>query len=233
MTRAEIITTIRGLTNENSTDSGALLSDSGNLLEFINDAQEQVVADVMPFMRDHLMGSETVTLIAGTANYALTGPLWQVYKVEIATTGDAPREIDIIDQYEKPFHAYTGDTTAEPLACYFIGDTIYFVPTPSAAATTYARVWFVKPEAVSMAVGGPTLLPPVAHRLIAYQAASLIAVMMGKDPSPYQLLYAQKLQAVQRVWAGRYQQRPRFVKDSIIDRGAIDSRLRVDNDKDW
>ena len=72
MTRAEILADVRNLINEASGDAGALLSDSGNMLTFLADAQEQCVLDLMGIMPTSFLGSENVTLIAGTANYALT-----------------------------------------------------------------------------------------------------------------------------------------------------------------
>jgi hypothetical protein len=218
MTRAEILADVRNLVGEQSGDAGALLSDSGNMLTFLADAQEQAVLDLMPIMPSAFLSSENVTLIAGTANYALTGPLWQVWKVERTVTGEPPSEIRIIDPSELQLYMNTGDTESDPHTCYFMGDSIYFVPTPSTAKTNYAKVWIIKPETVTMASGGPTLMPAVTHKLIVYQMCALIATMLERDPSPYMALYARRLQMVAKVWNARFQSATRFVNAGVNER---------------
>jgi hypothetical protein len=232
MTRAEILADVRNLINEASGDAGALLSDSGNMLTFLADAQEQCVLDLMGIMPTSFLGSENVTLIAGTANYALTGPLWQVWKVERTVTGEPPIELEIIDPIDLAYHMNTGDTEADPHCVYFIGDTIYFVKTPSTAKTNYAKVWIIKPEAVTMASGGPTLMPPVTHKLIVYQMCVLIATMLERDPTPYIALYARRLQMVDKTWRGRFQSQPRFVRASAHERQGYRGSSE-DTDRTW
>jgi hypothetical protein len=232
MTRAEILADVRNLINEASGDAGALLSDTGNMLTLLADAQEQSVLDLMPIMPTAFLGNENVTLIAGTANYALTGPLWQVWKVERTVTGESPIEMTIIDPADLAYYMDTGDTEADPTVCYFMGDTLYFVPTPSTAKTNYAKVWIIKPEAVTMASGGPTLMPAVTHKLIVYQMCALIATMLERDPSPYMALYARRLQMVAKVWNARFQSQPRFVRPAVTERQAYHGNSE-DYDRDW
>jgi hypothetical protein len=232
MTRAEILADVRNLINESANDTGALLSDSGNMLTLLADAQEQSVLDLMGIMPTAFLGSENVTLIAGTANYALTGPLWQVWKVERTVTGDPPIELEIIDPIDLAYHMDTGDTEADPHAVYFMGDTIYFVKTPSTAKTNYAKIWIIKPEAVTMASGGPTLMPPVTHKLIVYQMCALVATMLERDPTPYMALYARRLQMVDKVWRGRFQSQPRFVRASAHERQGYRGSSE-DTDRTW
>jgi len=235
MTKAEILASVRYAVNEVSTDAGALLGDTTNLLDFVNDAMEQVILDLVPSMPGQFLTSENVTLIANQANYTLTNSFIQIYKVERNVTGDSPREIEIIDPLEIQYYMKTGDTTAEPAACYFMGDTLYFVPTPSAAATSYAKVWEVVREAATMATAGPTYIPSIAHRLIVYQTASIVQKMLGNDAGSNRFLelYARRLDQVKKTWTGRYQQKARYIRDSSIERSIVDTRSRVDYDKDW
>jgi hypothetical protein len=235
MTKAEILSSVRYACNETSTDTGGLLSDTGNLADFLNDAMEQVTLDLFPTMPGQFLTSENVTLVANQANYTLTNSFIQIYKVEKNITGENPREIAIIDPLEIQYYMATGDTDGEPNACYFVGDTLYFVPTPSAAYTNYAKVWEVVREAATMATAGPTYIPAIAHRLIVYQAASIVQKMMGNDAGSNRFLelYARRLEQVRKVWTGRFQQNPRFIRDSSLERSAVDTRLSVDYDKDW
>jgi hypothetical protein len=228
MTKAEILTATRALVNEVSGDAGALLSDTVNLLEYINDSMEHVVLDLLEFMPEEFLASQTVSLVAGTANYDLNPlaatPFYQVFKVEKNVTGDAPKEIRIINQLEKSYRTDVGETEAEPTACYFIGDVIYFVPTPSTTTANYARVWLVMAEAATMATDGPAYIPVPAHRLIVYRAASLVATMLEANSTRFDNLYAQRLAAVRNVWIRRFRSQPRFVMPSIEERVAKSGR---------
>jgi hypothetical protein len=218
MTKAELLAATRNIVGEQSGDAGALLSDTGNLLEFLVDATEQVALDLLPIMPTAFRSSENVTLIAGTANYALTGPILQIEKVERTVTGEPPIELEILDPIDLAYHTDTGETEADPHAVYFIGDTIYFVKTPSTAKTNYAKVWFYKAEPSTLGTDGPTMIPSYAHRLIVYKACAIIATMMERDTSPYMALYAHRLGMVQRVWAGRFQSQTRHVRESSHER---------------
>ena len=232
MTLEQILTDIRNLINEQATDAGALLSDAGNMLTFVGDATEQVVLDLLPTMPSAFRSSENVTLIAGTANYALTGPILQIEKVERTVTGEPPTELEIIDPIDLAYHTDTGETEADPHAVYFIGDTLYFVKTPSTAKTNYAKVWFYKAEAATMVSGGPALIPAYAHRLIIYKACAIIATMLERDTSPYMALYAHRLGMVTRVWNGRFQSQTRFVRPSAHERQGYRGSSE-DTDRTW
>jgi hypothetical protein len=232
MTKAEILAAVRNIVGEQSGDAGALLSDTGNLLEFVHDATEQTVLDLLPSMQSAFRASENVTLIAGTAGYALTGPILQIEKVERTVTGEPPTELEIIDPIDLAYHTDTGETEADPHSVYFIGDTIYFIKTPSTAKTNYAKVWFYKAEAATMVTGGPALIPAYAHRLIVYKACAIIATMLERDTNPYMALYAHRLGMVTKVWNGRFQSQTRFVRPSAHERQGYRGSSE-DTDRDW
>lgn len=218
MTKTELLAAVRNIVGEQTGDAGALLVDATNLTEFVQDATEQTVLDLLPVMPSAFRSSENVTLIAGTPNYALTGPILQIEKVERTVTGDPPIELEIIDPIDLAYHGETGDTEVDPHAVYFIGDSIYFVRTPAEAKTNYAKVWFFKSEAATMVSGGPALIPSYAHRLIVYKACAIIATMLERDTNPYMALYAHRLGMVTKVWNGRFQSQTRFVRPSAHER---------------
>lgn len=226
MTLAEIKTATRNLVNVQSTDTGATLTDT-ILTDVVNDAAEEVVLDLVPIMLHQFLGTENITLVAGTANYSLTAEFLQIYKIEKNVTDDSPTEITIIDPLDKQFVHTIGETIEEPIYCYFIGNAIYFVPTPSAAKTNYAKVYFVRPEAATIVTDGPTYIPRIAHRLIVYKAATNAGIMYDADVGPYIALYQKRLMAITRVWAERYHQKPRFVRPSVHERATLDARDRA------
>lgn len=233
MTLAEILASTRNLVNEQSTDAGALLSDVGNLLDFVNDAAEQVVMDLLPHMPHMFCVTEDVNLVANTGSYAVTAEFLQVYKVERNVTGKSPKEIPIIDPLKHQFYAKTGETQEYPWGVWFQGKTMYCRPTPSKSTTAYIKLYLVVPEAASMAVAGPTYIPRVAHRLIIYWAAYLAATSIGVDPTRYLVLYQKRLQQTLKVWRDRYQQEPRFLRESVLDRMVYDDREPYYYDTEW
>lgn len=232
MNKAELISTTRYLTNELSTDSGALLDDATNLLDFLGDAIEQVVLDLIPTCPSVFLDTEDITLVANDNDYDLTAEFWQIYKVERYETNKAPKEIAIIDPLQLQFETNVGDTEASPDACYFMGSTIYFVKIPS-EAKAYARVYYIKPEATTIATAGPAVLPRVAHRLIPLYASALIAEMLGHDPAKFLGLYAMRLNSVKKVLRGRFQQSVRFVRPGVRERISVDTRDKVLYDIEW
>ncbi len=233
MTKQEIIDAVRYLVNEKSTTAGAHLSDAGNLLEFIHSAVEDVVMDLMDFMPGQLAVAENITLIAHQANYTLTNAFWQIFKIEKNITGGAPKEIEIIDPLDTQFEMNVGEEVAEPPACYFMGDTIYFTPAPSAAYANYARAILIRPEAATLPTGGPTYIPVPAHRLIVYKAAELVAVSLKASTIDFERLYAMRRELVRNTWLKRYRQQPRYVKRDADVRRAYDARDRALVDTEW
>ncbi len=153
-------------------------------------------------------------------------PFLQIDKVERYVTGQPPREIRIIDSLDLQDHTNIGDSEADPDACYFIGDTMYFVETPS-AAKEYVRVWMVRQEPTTIPNTGPKYIPRIAHRLIVYRTMLNIGELEGVSVARFGRLYDERLKKITRVWAGRYQQEPRFVRPSVSSRRAGDARDRA------
>jgi len=232
MTRAEITEEVKNLITSVANTSNVQLDGSFNYMGFINDAMEQVMLELVPVMPGQFLTSENVTLIANQANYTLTNAFWQIWKVERTVTGEPPIEFEIIEPLDFAYHTETGDTEADPHAVYFIGDTIYFIKTPSAAKTNYAKVWEIRPEAATMLTTGPAYIPAPAHRLIVYQAAILACQMLGANPSSIERLYARRLIMVEKVWRGRFQSQPRFVRASSHERQGYRGSSE-DRDVDW
>ncbi|HET6453475.1 MAG TPA: hypothetical protein VFI02_03645 [Armatimonadota bacterium] len=233
MLLTEILASVRNLVNELSTDAGALLSDSGNLLDFANDAAEQVVLDLLPHMPQMFCITEDVDLVANTGSYTITAEFLQVYKVERNVTGKSPKEIPIIDPLKHQFYAKTGETQEFPWGVWFLGDTMHVRPIPNVNTTGYIKLYLVVPEAAAIAAGGPVYIPRTAHRLVVYWAAYLAATAIGVDPTRYLVLYQKRLQQTLKVWRDRYQQEPRFLRESVLDRMVYDDREPYYYDTEW
>ena len=233
MTKQDILDAVRNLVREHESETGGVLDNEANLFEYICDATEAVVMDLMPFMPEQFLTSETVTLVKDQANYTLTNEYWMIYKVEKNVTDEAPQELEIIDPLQFQFYTNVGETEESPTAVYFLGSTIYFVKTPSTAKTAYARVWGVRPEATEMLVTGPQYMPRMAHRLIVYKACELVAISLEAETSKYEALYTKRFASVIKLWSQKFISQPRYVQAGLNLRRTVDARDSVFYDKDW
>jgi len=233
MTLAQIIQYIRNLINEQSTDAGAKLADAGNMLTFIEDASEDVVLDLLPYGGDLLLGKEDITLIANQQNYSLTAEWLHIIKLERLTTDKSPRPLIPIDVNEQHYYTNNGETEATPDHWMLVGTEIYFVKTPSTAATDYARAWFLQPEVTTMVAGGPAIIPRVIQKLICVDACIKIAVAFEADTKPFQMLYNRKVKNAKYLLSGAVQQKPRFVKPGFYERSQVTDQQAVLYDVEW
>ena len=232
MTKAAIITSIRNLANEISTDAGAFLEDANNVTDFADDAAELVVLDLVEFMPTRFLDYEDINLIKGTAGYALTKEWLQIWSLNKNVTSDSPIPIPYADIQDVARYQYVGETAEEPDGWYLKGLTITFVPTPSVAKAAYARAWLVTPEAATIATAGPTMIPRVAHRLIVYMACILVGVALEANTSKFENLYNYRLKKTKDVIGAQIQQQPRFLNPSVAERSLISSRDRAFFDTD-
>lgn len=233
MTKAQIIQAIRYHANELSTDVGALLSNTGNMLEFLEDAVEQVVIDLLGIYPNELLTYEDVSLVAADYDYTLTTEFWQILKIEKTVAGENETEMDIMDQLSAQYYKVHDETSEKPFAANIIGGVLYVWPIPSAAITNYIRVWGIRPEATTMPDAGPAYLPRVTHRLIVYWAVTLIAKMVGVKADRWLELYQYRLQRVRDMQKDKFQQAPRFVRESSVERTTRDTREKAFYDVDW
>lgn len=234
MTLAQIRTAIHNILKEYSTDSGALL-ESGDVLidDFISAAAEDVVLDLVQFLPESFLTSENVTLVADTQNYTLSTEYLQIWSAQKNVSDDSPCPIYEIPIVDRELYEYVGQTDPEPLRFYRKGDDVYFVPTPSAAVTDYAKFWLVAAETAAMVTAGPVYIPRVAHRLIVYKASELIAIMCGdkKVEASLTRVYEMKFGRVRGVLGVRNQSQPRFLRGSQVDFGG--TRDRTEYDPNW
>lgn len=229
MTKSELVISTRNLVSAQVPRAKGSLPDAV-LLDLINDATEEVVLDLVPFMPLQFCGTETISLVNGTGSYALSNEYLEIYKVEKNVSDNNPTEIEIIDPLDKQFAHYVDETEDEPKQCYFLGDTVYFVPTPSADKTDYVKIYFVRPEAAVIATAGPSYIPRTAHRLICYKAATLAAGLYGGDVNFFISLYRKRLKAFLDVYNRKFQQKVRFVRPSVSSRITRDTRENIDWD---
>jgi len=233
MTKAAIISYARTLVNEISTDAGTLLADAGNVLEILEDAVEQVVLDLAEIYPNELQASELVSMVANDKDYTLTNEYLQILKIEKCVTGENPTEMEIIDPLQRQYIETHGETHARPYGAYVVNGVLFIYPTPSAALTNYVQVWGIKAEATTMVDAGPSAIPRHAHRLICYWMAMLVANILGADEKRFAQLYQYRLQKLLSVQSGKFQQSPRFVKESSVERTTRDTRERAFADRDW
>jgi hypothetical protein len=218
MTKAQIRTAVRNLLNDQETDAGTLFPSNNVLLDaFIDSALEIVTLDLMEWTREDLLSYEDITLVSGTATYALTKEYVQIVCLKTNTSGNSSEIIPYYDTIDELRYKTAGET-GEPRGWTLSGDDIYVSPTPSVAATSWARAWIITPEAATMATGGPTKLPRTSHQLIGFKAAVLAAVSQeSKVAKTLEALYQGHLNTVRKILSNRVLGQPRFVRSGIED----------------
>jgi len=232
MTLAEIRTAVRNLLKESQTDEGTIFPSGDVLLDFfINMACELVVLDLAEFMPEVFLDYEDISLEAAEPEYTLTAEWMRAWAMMKNVTNESPTIIPYINIQELPTAMHTGETAADPEAWTLKGDTVIFVPTPSAAKTDYARFWYIAPEAATMVSGGPAIIPRMAHKLIPLQACMIICAMDGADKTRWETLYGYTAQRIRDTYQFRVQQQPRFIGGSIFDKTGGDTRDRAFFDK--
>lgn len=227
MNQAAIRQAVRDIVKEDETDTGTLLPSGDALLDrFIEWAIENVTLDLIDWLpeKQDFIDYEDITLVANQANYTLTAEWLQMWCMQKNVTDKSPRQIDYIDVSQMPFNMNIGETAEHPTGWYLDGTTIYFVPTPSTAATNYARCWMIVPEGTTMAAGGPAYIPRIAHKLIVWQAAILIGIMNEYDIRTHIAMYQNMLDKVVGVVGYKIQQQPRFLKESMFEKSTVSSR---------
>ena len=159
MTKSEIYSAVRNILNEQSEDAGALLKGESNLADFVNDATEQVVLDLLPDMPRQFCRTELVSLVANDEDYTLANEFWMILKVEKNVTDDMPVPVDIISPLQADEYTKVAETADEPTAVFFVGSTMYVRPIPATAKANYLKIYEVVPEAAALADTGPVYVP--------------------------------------------------------------------------
>jgi hypothetical protein len=179
--------------------------------------------------------ADSLTAEAAGASVTITqdDPFWQIDKVERNVTDENPEEIEIIDPLEAQFYHYVDETEENPRRCFFLGNTLYFRPIPSAAKTNYVKIYMTRREPITMPTNGPAYIPSPAHRLIIYRACELIGTILEANITSFQILYARRFEGIRKVWKTRYQTKPRFIRESITERARLDTRERAFTDPSW
>ena len=174
-----------------------------------------------------------MSLVANDVDYTLTTEFWQILKVAKTVAGENETEMDILDELSHQYFETHDETSEKPFGAKIVGSTLYVYPKPSVSITNYIRIWGIRPEAVTLPDLGPAYLPRVTHRLIVLWATSLVAISVGVKPDRWTNLYERRLQKIKDMQKDKFQQAPRFVRESVVERTTRDTRERVVADLDW
>jgi len=182
---------------------------------YLDSALDLVTLDLAKIIPESFIVAENITLVADQNNYTLTAAWLQVWDFQKNVTGDNPVPITYLGVHERAGNEYVGQTDPEPWGWYYMGETICFVPTPSAAKTNYAKIFVIAKDAVTIPTAGPTYIPAIAQRLIPLKAAVFVALANGNNmASSYEVMYRQMLSSVEKVLSSRVQGQPRFLTGS-------------------
>lgn len=159
--------------------------------------------------------------------------VWMIRNILRNISDKKPKEISVIETDGQLYYENVGETEAEPMQVMLIEEELYFVKTPSAAYTDYAKVWFVRPEMFNLPTYGPVYLPRAAHRMISFKAAAKITVMRKGNPSVFEAFYSERLRKVRKILEAFDQQTTMHVKEDPLERMARDDREQYVVDYGW
>lgn len=232
MTLATLRSAVRNLVREQSSDTGALFVADNILLDyFINAACATVVLDLSKECPHLFLTYEDITITANTQTYTLTKSWLQIWSMNRKVTGKAPWPLQYIPWSSEARLINSGDTASEPAAYTVVGQSIYFIPTPSTTTAGYCRAWIIEPEADPIVTNGPTKIPAIAQHLIPYQAMIQINSMLETTMQTWAAIYGAMLKKVVDVLGNPIQGQPRFLGPSFADTLGSDGREKAFYDK--
>jgi len=226
MTKDAMRTLVRNLFKETSTAVGALYPSDNVLIDLVLDMSMTLVCmDLAVFLPHEFLTSETISLLANTASYTLTGSPLQYWAMLRNITGETPRPIRWIDPGLVATRMTVGEKHENPNRWYHTGEkTITFVPTPSVAKANYAKILYISAEAATMGTNGPAYIPTPLHSLVPLKAVELTCSITETNPISFQRIYAMFINQGIRLYGPRVQNEPKFLNPDPAELEYLDSR---------
>jgi hypothetical protein len=225
MDQAALRTAVRSLIKEDQTETGALFPADNILIDFyLALGLNAVTLDIMHFAPDLYYKTELVSLTANTPDVTLTNEPVRIYAFMKNVAGSRPKSLRYLQPGQQTIMMDTGETIAEPENWTLSGKkTITFFATPSAAKTSYAKMYMSVNDV--MLTTGPTYLPEALHYMLALKAASFVGVMNGTgDQVAYDNAYQKMMSQARLLYGARIQGQPKFVLESSEAMRLYDSR---------
>lgn len=223
----------RNLINEQSSATGARFPSNNTLLDFfIGLALDIVVLDLANDIPESFLSVEAIALVANQNDYTLTTPWLQIWDIQKSTSGETPFPMIYLPVQDRMKAEYQGQTAGEPDYWYYLGETIYIVPTPSTSIADYCTAIVVLKDYFGGA-GSDTLyvIPDIAKKLIGIMAAILGLDSYGAETGTLPAIYQKLLARVSGVLGHVVQGQARYLigADQVLG----NTRERTEYDPNW
>lgn len=173
----------------------------GELVEYLNEAQEFVAAQLMSMYENFFVTATTLTTVSGTELYDLPSDFISAKKVEWVNSA-APSELMPIKFEERNYYLLQNQTLFYTLygywssVYYLLNNQIGILPIPTSNENDAIKIWYVKRLADMDGASATTSEIPVElHRLVVIHAT----VMALEKPDAAQYISDRILQ----VWRER------------------------------
>lgn len=221
MTLTELIALSKSYFGESANVVGSAFATADWTL-FINKAYEEVLNDIVNLGSTFPRTTQTLSWVAGTAEYNLTTEPLRIHLVESGWESGAlvsqRRKIYPMDRYyADEYWRQASSGITKPPFWYLTGTkTIGFVPTPSESKTSNVKVEYTPKITALTGSAEPSLIPSEWQELIAIKAA--LRSRIGND-SQIQELFALKsnIESNMRRSIRRQDQEPRYVRIKVYD----------------
>lgn len=217
MTRAEMRARVRYFIDEPTQQN---FSDS-DINAALNIAQQQVQLEIVQANEDYFIdpSPQTVTLVPGTASYALHADgngecdVLSVKRVEDGLTG---LSIEPIDQNEKailgqPFPVLISPS---PFNFYILGNYLVLDPMPQLASTV--KYWFTPNLSDMSSDSDRSQIPRALHDMIPVRAAIDAFIKDEADTSALRMLWSEYMDRLHRVARHRQIMAPKHVRRANV-----------------
>jgi len=179
MTIAQMLTTIRFITNTNSVTFA-----DANMYRLASERQKQVLKTITDLKEGYLETTNTQNLTAGTQAYAIPAAL-RVKRAEVLyASGGSWRKVTFFDINERSAAndstTIAGDFNQQAPYGDVSGDNINLYPIPDANVTNGLKIWYIAVPADFTATSDTPVIPGEFHRLLADLVAVDVRQMKGE-----------------------------------------------------
>jgi hypothetical protein len=179
MTIAQMLTTIRFLTNTNS-----VTFTDANMYRLASERQKQLLHVLTGMKEGYLETTNSQNLVAGTQAYTIPASL-RIKRAEVLyATGGTWRKVNFFDLNERVDATDSTSITADFSQSNPFGDvtadTLSLYPVPDANVTNGLKIWYVAMPADFTATTDTPVVPAEHHRLLADLVALDIRQMKGE-----------------------------------------------------
>lgn len=225
MTLIEVIDSARALANENLDSSRSFPDNTSSfwrdsdLINYFNMVQQEVALEIGQVYEDFFLTQTNISIVAGTAEYALPTDFMQMRRVEDRRS-TSPREVYPVTINEKEgdlgfYGAYSG---SYPMGSYYLkGARIVLTDTPTFTDTSAIRMYYIQRLPDVSGATATSAIPVEHHRILVWGLLRYMQTsQQGQDRNHIDLEYEKALIKLRQYCENRQIQKPRMVKRNQI-----------------